>query len=107
VPIIGFPRGGRAWLAAYAAGTGVDCVGIDTATPLAEACSALPAGVAVQGNLDPRLVVAGGEALLAAVQAVRGAARQRPHVFNLGHGITPETPPAHVALLVAALRRPT
>ena len=107
VRIIGFPRGGGAWLAAYAAGTGVDAVGIDTATPLPEACRVLPQGVAVQGNLDPQLLVAGGPALDVAVRTLRTAAGGRAHVFNLGHGITPQTPPAHVARLVDVLRRPT
>jgi uroporphyrinogen decarboxylase len=107
VPIIGFPRGGGAWLAAYAEATGVDCVGIDTATPLADACRVLPQAVAVQGNLDPELLVAGGAKLAAGVVAVREAAGRRAHIFNLGHGITPQTPAAHVGELVDVLRRPT
>jgi uroporphyrinogen decarboxylase len=107
VPVIGFPRGGGAWLGAYAAATAVDAVGIDTATPLQAADRVLPPGCAVQGNLDPLVLVAGGAALRAAVGATVAAAGSRPHVFNLGHGITPDTPPAHVAMLVDALRRPT
>jgi len=107
VPIIGFPRGGRGWLAAYAAGTGVDCVGIDTATPMAEACAVLPPAVAVQGNLDPAVLIAGGHALDRAVDELRHGAAGRPHIFNLGHGITPDTPPSHVAQLVDVLRRAT
>jgi uroporphyrinogen decarboxylase len=107
VRIIGFPRGGGSWLGRYAAATGVDGVGIDTATDMAAAAAALPPGVAVQGNLAPETLVAGGPALAAAVRTVRVAAGQRPHVFNLGHGITPDTPTAHVAALVAALRSPT
>jgi uroporphyrinogen decarboxylase len=104
VRIIGFPRGGGAWLARYAAATGVDGVGIDTATDLAEACRVLLQGVAVQGNLAPETLVAGGAALVEAVGAVRRAAGNRPHIFNLGHGITPDCPPDHVAALVSALR---
>jgi uroporphyrinogen decarboxylase len=105
--VIGFPRGGGAWLGAYAAGTGVDCVGIDTATDLRRADAVLPPRAAVQGNLDPALLVAGGPALDRAVRDLRRAVPARPHIFNLGHGITPDTPPAHVAQLVDALRRPT
>jgi len=107
VPIIGFPRGGGGWLAAYAAGTGVNAVGIDTTTPIAEACRVLPAGIAVQGNLDPQVLVQGGLALDTSVLALRKATGGRAHIFNLGHGITPQTPTAHVARLVAVLRRPT
>ena len=107
VPLIGFPRGGGQWLGRYAAETGVDCVGIDTATRLADTCRMLPEGVAVQGNLDPRIVVAGGRTMEGAIHALRREGAARAHVFNLGHGITPDTPPAHVAALVDAVRRPT
>jgi uroporphyrinogen decarboxylase len=58
----------------------------------------------VQGNLDPLLLVAGGAAMLAATRVIAAALAHGPFVFNLGHGIVPETPPEHVAELVAALR---
>jgi uroporphyrinogen decarboxylase len=61
-------------------------------------------GVAVQGNLDPLLLVAGGMALEARVQEVLDAMQGVPHVFNLGHGIVPQTPPENVAALVALVR---
>jgi uroporphyrinogen decarboxylase len=105
IPVIGFPRGGGSWLGEYAARTGVDCIGLDTAVRLAEVEAALPQGLAVQGNLNPRLLVAGGAALDRAVHELRHGVKGRPHVFNLGHGITPDTPPSHVAQLVERLRR--
>lgn len=107
LPIIGFPRGLGAHLAAYGAGTGVECVGIDTATSLRAADQALPPGTAMQGNLDPTKLVAGGEVMSEAVCKVLRESGSRPLVFNLGHGITPDTPPDHVAALVAAVRRAT
>ncbi len=105
--IIGFPRGLGGHLAAYAAGTGVDCVGIDTDTPLSLADRVLPAGIAIQGNLDPKLLVAGGPALAEAARFALKEAGSRPLVFNLGHGITPDTPPDNIAALVAAVRSAT
>ncbi len=107
LPIIGFPRGLGAHLAAYGVGTGVECVGIDTATSLAAADQVLPPGIAMQGNLDPTQLVAGGAAMTEAVRKVLRDSGSRPLVFNLGHGITPDTPPDHVAALVAAVRGAT
>ena len=63
------------------------------------------AGVAVQGNLDPLLLVSGGEALDQAVDAILDAMRGKRFIFNLGHGIVPQTPPEHVAQLVDRVRR--
>jgi uroporphyrinogen decarboxylase len=94
-------------LAAYAAGTGVDCVGIDTDTSLSLADRVLPAGIAIQGNLDPKLLVAGGLGLAEAARFAVKEAGARPLVFNLGHGITPDTPPDNNAALVAAVRGAT
>ena len=105
LPVIGFARLAGSLLGEYAAATGVQAVGIDTGTDPAHAAAAVPAGVAVQGNLDPLAVVAGGAALEEAVAAVLAAWRGRPAIFNLGHGIVPETPPEHVAQLMALVRR--
>jgi len=102
-PVIVFPRGRADRLAAYAA-LGASCIGIDQDTDLAAARAALPPGVASQGNLDPQALVAGGEALARGVDAVLEAARGHPHIFNLGHGITKETPTAHVAAMLARIR---
>ncbi len=105
VPVIGFPRGAGPLLADYAAETGVSCVGIDTAMSATWAAAAIGPGCAVQGNLDPHALVAGGAPLDAEVDAVLEALGARPFVFNLGHGILPQTPPQHVADLVSRVRR--
>lgn len=103
-PIIGFPRGAAGMLAEYAAKTGVNMLGIDYATPLAFVRDTLPATMGVQGNLDPLRLVAGGEQMLARADAIIENFANRPHVFNLGHGIVPETPIEHVAALVRRVK---
>ena len=102
--IIGFPRLAGAMLAEYVAATGVDAVAMDTSVDPARASAELPATVAVQGNLDPMALLAGGEALSGQALSVLKATRGRPAIFNLGHGIVPQTPPAHVAQLVELVR---
>ena len=104
VPVIGFPRGSGALLGRYAHETGVTALGVDTQTPAAFARREAPAGMPLQGNLDPQLLVAGGAALESGARAVVGAFRGSPHIFNLGHGITPQTPPEHLSALVAAVK---
>jgi uroporphyrinogen decarboxylase len=104
VPIIGFPKGSGGKLAAYAAGTGVDAIGLDETIDPEWADSVLPAGLPVQGNLDPLALIAGGDALVQAVARVVSAFPERPHVFNLGHGILPDTPIAHVERLIGLVR---
>jgi uroporphyrinogen decarboxylase len=104
VPVIGFPRGAGLLYARYFAATGVSAVSLDTTVPLAFARDALQSMGAVQGNLDPLLLVSGGAAMEEATRAIVDALGQGPFVFNLGHGIVPETSPEHVAELVAQLR---
>jgi uroporphyrinogen decarboxylase len=104
VPVIGFPKGAGAKLAAYARETGVDAVGVDETIEPAWAARELPAGMPVQGNLDPLLLLAGGPALVARAEAILAAFAGRPHVFNLGHGIGQHTPIAHVEQLIGAVR---
>lgn len=104
VPVIGFPRGAGAMLGEFHAGSGVDAVGLDTAAVPAHVMASLPAGVAVQGHLDPLLLIAGGEALDQRVRALKQAYAGRPHIFNLGHGILPETPPENVERMLRVLR---
>ena len=99
-PIIGFPRGAAGNLARYAAETGVNALGLDYATPLDFAAKHLPASLPVQGNLDPLRLVAGGAQLDERVDQIIAGFAGRPHIFNLGHGIVPETPIEHVERLV-------
>ena len=103
-PIIGFPRGAAGNLARYAAETGVNALGLDYATPLDFAAKHLPSSLPVQGNLDPLRLVAGGAQLDERVDQIVAAFADRPHIFNLGHGIVPETPIAHVERLVERVK---
>jgi uroporphyrinogen decarboxylase len=103
-PIIGFPKGAGEKLAAYARETGVDAVGVDETVDPLWAAATLPDGLPVQGNLDPLLLLAGGEELEREARKVLDAFAGRPHVFNLGHGIGQFTPIAHVERLLETVR---
>ena len=102
--IIGFPKGAGGKLPAYARATGVDAIGLDETVDPAWADAVLPQGLPVQGNLDPLALLAGGAALDAGIDRVLSAFRDRPHVFNLGHGIGQFTPIAHVEHLIQRVR---
>ncbi|UPT62927.1 MAG: uroporphyrinogen decarboxylase [Hyphomonadaceae bacterium JAD_PAG50586_4] len=104
VPIIGFPRGAGAQLEAYANETGVNALGVDTQTPADFAFKVAPEGMALQGNLDPQTLIVGGDALEAAARDVLIAFKGAPHIFNLGHGITPEATPENLAHLVRVVK---
>jgi uroporphyrinogen decarboxylase len=104
VPVIGFPRLAGMLASDYAVQSGVDGIGLDTSMDLRLAAKTLPDGVAMQGNLDPLALVAGGEALRSETATVLAVLKGRPSVFNLGHGIVPQTPPEHVAALVEQVR---
>jgi uroporphyrinogen decarboxylase len=104
-PIIGFPRGAGANAERYMRHTGVEGLGCDTAVPLREMRALADRGrVAVQGNLDPLLLAAGGPQLDARVRETLQMMRGAPFIFNLGHGIVPHTPPENVARLVELVR---
>jgi uroporphyrinogen decarboxylase len=103
-PIIGFPRGAGAHIGRYARETGVTALGVDTQTPAAFAREQAPANMALQGNLDPQLLVAGGAVLEQGARAVIEAFQDAPHIFNLGHGVTPAARPEHVAELVRIVK---
>lgn len=105
VPIIGFPRGAGALYARYARETGVDAVALDTGLDPVWADANLPEGMPVQGQLDPAVLRAGGAVLDSEVDRIIAAWTNRPHIFNLGHGITPDVPVAHVEQLLARIRR--
>ena len=104
VPIIGFPRGAGARTASYVVETAVDGISCDTTLPLTLMADELSPRATVQGNLDPLLLVAGGAALRARAREILAAMRAKRFIFNLGHGIVPETPPENVALLVDMVR---
>ena len=104
-PIIAFPRGAATQLAKFASLTDIDAIGLDTAVDPKAAIAALPERLALQGNLDPLALVAGGTRLDEETDRVlEGFAGPRAHIFNLGHGVLPETPVGHVERLVARVR---
>ncbi|RWC28341.1 MAG: uroporphyrinogen decarboxylase [Mesorhizobium sp.] len=103
VPIIGFPKGAGAHYRSYRQKTGVTGLGLDWTVPLTTARELQRDG-AVQGNLDPLRLVAGGKALADGIDAILKALGDGPLIFNLGHGITPETPIAHVEAMVKLVR---
>ena len=103
-PVIGFPKGAGGKLRAYADETGVNAIGLDETVDPDWADRILPQHLPVQGNLDPLALVAGGAALDAAIDRILAAFPARPHIFNLGHGIVPDTPIAHVEHLIRRVR---
>jgi uroporphyrinogen decarboxylase len=104
LPVIGFPRGAGLHLVRYARETRVDGLSLDETVDPLWAAANLPENVVLQGNLDPQYVVAGGTAMTEETQRILEAFSRRAHIFNLGHGLVPETPPGHVAALAALLR---
>jgi uroporphyrinogen decarboxylase len=103
-PVIAFPRGAATELSRFAGVDGVSAIGLDTAVEPAAALAALPGPVALQGNLDPLALVVGGAALDQGVDRVLAGFADRAHIFNLGHGILPETPLAHVERMLKRVR---
>jgi uroporphyrinogen decarboxylase len=104
VPVIGFPRLAGLLIGEYVRETGVHAVGLDTGMDLRVVRSLMKTQVALQGNLDPMALLAGGASMEAEAAGILEAMRGAPFVFNLGHGIVPQTPPAHVADLVEQVR---
>lgn len=103
-PVIGFPKGAGGKLPTYARETGVDAIGVDETVDPEWAHAALPRHLPVQGNLDPLALVTGGPQLYDAVARILKAFAGRPHIFNLGHGIVPDTPLIHVQAVLAQIR---
>ena len=106
VPVIAFPKGAGSRYDGFRKATGAAALGLDWTVPLSQA-RRLQAEGAVQGNLDPQRLVAGGKALSDGVAAILDALGGGPLIFNLGHGITPETPIAHVEAMIAQVRSRT
>lgn len=104
IPIIGFPKGVGPLVEEFVAETGVDGVSVDTNMDMVWARDHLSDKTVVQGNLDPLLVVAGGEAMERATLELIELFRGRPFIFNLGHGLIPETPPEHVGRVVELIK---
>lgn len=104
IPFIGFPKGAGARYPAYARRTGVNGVGLDAEIDLAFARDEIQPLVAVQGNLDPRVLVRGGMEMERAARHILDVLGAGPFIFNLGHGIVPETPVEHVLELVRVVR---
>ncbi len=105
LPIIAFPREAGEGYVGFARKTGADCVAIDNSVSAEWAAAQVQVDGCVQGNLDPRHMVTGGDALVAATRDVVRAFSGGPHIFNLGHGITPDADPENVALMVETIRR--
>ena len=105
VPIIGFPRGVGPLYPRYVKETRIDGVSCDTSLPLQFIKRELQPHVAVQGNLDPLILVNGGKALERRIDEILDVLGDGPLIFNLGHGIVPQTPPEHVALLIERVRK--
>lgn len=104
LPIIGFPRGSGPLAVRYAAETGIDAIGCDTSLPIDWVRDQLQTKLPVQGNLDPILLAVGGDQLDARVRTILATLGQGPFIFNLGHGILPETPIEHVERLVQLVK---
>lgn len=104
VPIIGFPRQSGVMIPEYVEKTGVDGVSLDHGVPLEWALKAIPEKCVLQGNLDNRLLVVGGAALDQGVDDILRLTEGRRFIFNLGHGIVPETPPDHVQQVIDRIR---
>ncbi len=104
LPIIGFPRGAGLGYATFAAQTGVDAVSLDSTVPLAWAAKNVQPNAVIQGNLDNLILRAGGHQLKAAVGEILTTFSAKPFIFNLGHGVLPDTPVAHVEQLLDMVR---
>jgi uroporphyrinogen decarboxylase len=103
--IIGFPKGAGQMIQRYVPATEVDAIGIDWTEPLDVVREQLGDHVVIQGNLDPLALLAGGDALDCAVDRILERLSGSRFIFNLGHGVLPQTPVAHVERLVARVRK--
>lgn len=104
IPIIAFPREAGEKYVGFSKAVGADCLAIDTSVDAVWAAENLQSDGCVQGNLDPKLMVTGGEKLASEARRIRDALKGGPHIFNLGHGITPDADPENVHILLDAIR---
>ncbi|WP_308915755.1 uroporphyrinogen decarboxylase [Jannaschia sp. LMIT008] len=104
IPVIAFPRGAGTRNEGMHAATGADCIALDDDVDVGWAAAHVQSGGCVQGNLKSSHMVTGGDALVAEVRRIRDGFRGGPHIFNLGHGITPDADPDNVALMLDTLR---
>jgi uroporphyrinogen decarboxylase len=104
IPIIGFPRQAGPLYTDYIKETGVTAISLDQTTSVSWVAKKIQPLCAVQGNLDPHVLVAGGEAMKESLKEILSTLGKAPFIFNLGHGILPTTPPEHVAELTAFIR---
>ncbi|MFM2357083.1 MAG: hypothetical protein RLZZ528_2819 [Pseudomonadota bacterium] len=104
IPVIAFPREARDRYVGFARATEADCVALDNSVSADWAAANVQIDGCVQGNLNPALMVTGGEPLVREAQRIVRAFSGGPHIFNLGHGITPEADPANVDVLLGAIR---
>ncbi len=105
IPVIAFPREAGPGYVGFAAATGADCVAVDNSVSPEWAAEHVQPGGCVQGNLAPHHMVSGGQALIDDTRRVLRAFRHGPHIFNLGHGITPDADPANVQLMIDTIRK--
>ena len=104
LPVIAFPRGAGEQYIGFAQATGADCVAVDDSVSAAWAAEHIQPHACVQGNLASRHMVTGGEALVRETREIVQALSGGPHIFNLGHGITPDADPANVQLMIDTVR---
>ncbi|PPB80503.1 uroporphyrinogen decarboxylase [Albidovulum inexpectatum] len=105
LPIIAFPRGAGDRYVGFARATGADCVALDQSVDADWAARHVQRDGCVQGNLDPSLLVTGGERLVEETRRIVRAFSGGPHIFNLGHGITPDADPENVRLMIETVRQ--
>ncbi|GIR78218.1 MAG: uroporphyrinogen decarboxylase [Alphaproteobacteria bacterium] len=104
LPFIGFPKGIGEGLINYANEVEINCIALDQHTDPFWANCALPSNIAIQGNLDPLCLVTGGQQMKDEISRIIDCFADRPHIFNLGHGVVPQTPPEHIQDLVDFIR---
>ena len=104
LPVIAFPREAGPAYEGFAKATGADCVALDNSVDAAWAVAHVQKDGCVQGNLDPKLMVTGGQQLIDEAKRIKAAFSGGPHIFNLGHGITPDADPENVNVLLEAIR---